>query len=75
MVMCPQVLQAGASLCMLLAAAFTASIPPSCLGEVFLDGVLEEDEPAFGVIPEMRMLLSSGDFFSGWAVWVVTSSH
>jgi hypothetical protein len=31
MVMCPQVLQAGASLCMLLAAAFTASIVASAL--------------------------------------------
>jgi hypothetical protein len=64
MVICPQVLQAGASLCMLLAAALIASIPTSALLTVAFTGFKDSASGDFTGLPgTMRTSLNGGVFF------------
>jgi hypothetical protein len=64
MVICPQVLQAGASLCILLAAALMASIPASAFLTVAFTGFKDSVSGAFaGLAGTIRTSLNGGVFF------------
>lgn len=64
MVICPQVLQAGASLCMLFAAAFMASKPASAFLTVAFTGFKDSASGVFVGLPgTTRTSLNGGVFF------------
>ncbi len=76
MVICPQVLQAGASLCMLFAAALMASIPTSAFLTVAFTGFKDSVSGDFAALPgTTRTSLNGGVFFRTPVKWEFHPIH